>query len=296
MEINRRELKARARQAMAAAQPGFRRVTLLFLLLTSGVSIVVSALAPTDADALYGGDFLGLFLGLLVLLYTVVMSIGYKNWSLRVYRGREAGYGSLIDGFSMAGRVLLMEVLIFLRVFGWALLLSIPVGIVMVGAQSIEGIALSALVGYGAMYILLTVIMYRYALAPYLLLDRPELGPGAAVRDSVVLMKGWKWELFKLDLSFLGWYLLNALLGAAVYLAVLVPTLLPMLQQGITPQLVLTIWSGSVLAMVLSTLVQLPLDLWLQPYYEVSRAGFYQARQELEGAKAPPLFQEDTPW
>ena len=41
-------------------------------------------------------------------------------------------------------------------------------------------------------------------MAPYLLLDRPELGPGAAVRDSVVLMKGWKWELFKLDLSFLG--------------------------------------------------------------------------------------------
>ena len=88
-------------------------------------------------------------------------------------------------------------------------------------------------------------------------------------------------------------------MGAKVELAgrcMILLSALPMLQQGITPQLVLTIWSGSVLAMVLSTLVQLPLDLWLQPYYEVSRAGFYQARQELEGAKAPPLFQEDTPW
>ena len=61
-------------------------------------------------------------------------------------------------------------------------------------------------------------IMLRYAMAPYLLADYPDDGAGAAVRRSVEMMRGRKWELFKLYVSFLGWELLGVLLTLLAYL------------------------------------------------------------------------------
>lgn len=40
MEVNRRELKARARERIRASHPAFWKVTLVYLLLTSGVAAV----------------------------------------------------------------------------------------------------------------------------------------------------------------------------------------------------------------------------------------------------------------
>ena len=33
----------------------------------------------------------------------------------------------------------------------------------------------------------------------------PDDGPAAPIFRSAALMRGWKWDLFKLELSFLGW-------------------------------------------------------------------------------------------
>ena len=50
---------------------------------------------------------------------------------------------------------------------------------------------------------------YSYRLTPYLLADRPELSATEAIDESRRLMNGHKWEVFVLDLSFLGWGLLS---------------------------------------------------------------------------------------
>ncbi len=122
MELNRRELKAQARERMRETRPPFWLVTLVYLLLTTGVSTLADL---TGAAQLTfppsSGDTLPLFLYLLILLYTTVMNFGYQIWALRVYRRQQAGYGTLIDGFSMAGRVLLMELYIFGCTLCWAL-------------------------------------------------------------------------------------------------------------------------------------------------------------------------------
>ena len=52
---------------------------------------------------------------------------------------------------------------------------------------------------------------YAYAMTPYILLDNPELGANEAITKSKEMMKGYKWKLFCLDLSFIGWYLLTAI-------------------------------------------------------------------------------------
>lgn len=50
---------------------------------------------------------------------------------------------------------------------------------------------------------------YAYALVPYLLADHPEWSYQECIETSQNLMNGYKMELFLLDLSFIGWHILN---------------------------------------------------------------------------------------
>lgn len=97
--------------------------------------------------------------------------------------GKEIEFSDLFLGYKdflrIAGTLLLKTVYIFL----WTLCLFIP------------GIIKS----------------YSYGMTEYLLRDEPELGFNAAIEKSIRMMEGHKGELFALDLSFIGWYLLGAL-------------------------------------------------------------------------------------
>ncbi|MCK5811950.1 MAG: DUF975 family protein [Clostridiales bacterium] len=50
---------------------------------------------------------------------------------------------------------------------------------------------------------------YAYMMVPYLLADNPNLGYKEALRLSDEMTKGYKLDIFILDLSFIGWYLLG---------------------------------------------------------------------------------------
>ena len=292
MELDRRELKARARARMRESRPPFWLITLVYLLLTTGVSTLADL---TGAAQLTfppsSGDTLPLFLYLLILLYTTVMSFGYQIWALRIFRRQEAGYGALIDGFSMAGRVVLMELYIFCCTLCWALAFGIVGGLALVFLMEWLPPVLLVLLLYGAAFGISLWISYRYALAPFLLMDRPEAGPFAAVRESVAMMQGWKWEYFKLDLSFFGWYLLNFLLSLGVELTFILPAVLELLQATeVDPALLINGLELPWTAALLSTLVQAPLSLWLKPYVAIARAGFYQALVD-RPAPPPPVWE-----
>ncbi|MFR0614005.1 DUF975 family protein [Lactobacillus porci] len=71
---------------------------------------------------------------------------------------------------------------------------------------------------FAALWTLLLIIpgiikYYSYAMAPYILKDLLDAGkepaPTEAISKSKELMNGHKWELFVLELSFIGWYLLG---------------------------------------------------------------------------------------
>lgn len=80
-------------------------------------------------------------------------------------------------------RSMLVEIFTMLFTFLWALLFIIP------------GIVKS----------------YSYALAPYLAVEREDLDARACLDESQRLMDGHKWQLFILDLSFIGWMLVGIL-------------------------------------------------------------------------------------
>lgn len=59
---------------------------------------------------------------------------------------------------------------------------------------------------------------YAYRMVPYILSEEPDLEAEEAIRRSMDMTYGHKWSMFVLDLSFIGWYILGALmLGIGIF-------------------------------------------------------------------------------
>jgi uncharacterized membrane protein len=286
MEIDRKELKYRARQAMGLTRPSFWVVTLAYLLLTDGVStlidIVLTALGANGAA-------MSLFFTILLALYSTVLNFGYNLWSLWACRKLNPGLNALARGFSVVGSVLWMEVGIALRV----MLMSVPLAFAAaIAAVLLSDSPFSLILVFVVVGVATWVFLLSFALAPYLLADRPEDGADAAIHRSRELMRGWKWELFKLELSFFGWYVLQFVLSAVVILPFLWHAgFFELMFSGSAQSLYeqYTAITGQFLPALLGALVPLPLSLWLTPYQAVSRAEFYEARLQAQQASASPL-------
>ncbi len=287
--INRKDLKRQAREAMGLTSPKFWVVCLVYILLTTGVDGLLHLFSSPLGLEETAFSFFGFFCTVLFTLYSLVIQFGYNLWSLWAYRKLNPGMGSLIQGFSITGRVLVMELLIFLKVFAWVLLLALCITILILFIPSLPLYLLCLALVYVAMF----VIMLRYAMAPYLLADFPDDGAGAAVRRSVEMMWGRKWELFKLQFSFFGWYLLDIVLSGSVLVFFLVRS--GVLNAPITSDSILTYQSviSSAPAFFFSNLISLPLVLWLTPYTSVTQAGFYdticRTGRVSQSEQMPPL-------
>lgn len=284
MKIDRRVLKARAREAMGQTQPRFWAVALVYILLTTGVQIALSLLL----SALPGGTS-GIFLNILFFLYSTVILFGLRLWSLWAWRKLDPGMGALTQGFSIPGRVILMELFIFVRVFGWALLFILALSIFALPLSAVLAASPILYLPYaGALYVLIWVFMLRYNMAPYLLADRPDDGPSLAIRRSVEMMRGRKWELFKLQLSFLGWEVINWVLSLTVFFFLCAQAGLFQMPVGLDSLLLYQSVANGLVNVALSGLVTLPLSLWLLPYQEVAQAGFYEEIRQAGPAPGTP--------
>ena len=312
MEIDRHELKRQAREGMRLAQPPFWVVTFVYLLLTAGVEYLFSAIPGLALG--FGAFFLWIFL----MLYRTVVDFGLQLWALWTTRRLNPGLGALVQGFSVAGRVVLMEIMIALRLIGWSFLLSVCLlPLVMIAGTVWPAVTL---LGLGGVYVAIWVLMLRYALAPFLLADRPDDGAGAPIRRSVSLTQGWKWELFKLEFSFIGWFALSFVLSSAALVFCLwregffqalfafpvweFPSLVSeylLWQSGTSLELfnlgeqhvaLFNLYytvSNSLGAALAQDIATLPVLLFLLPYHTTARAGFYCHRLKLQQELAPPV-------
>ena len=64
---------------------------------------------------------------------------------------------------------------------------------------------------------------YSYSMTYYVLEDNPDLSGDKAIEESMRLMDGHKWELFRLHLSFIGWALLCIILPLGIGFLWLIP-------------------------------------------------------------------------
>lgn len=126
-----------------------------------------------------------LFVFLLLYLYTVVMGYGFSFYAMRTARGERQGASSLFDPLTMAGKVILLSLL------------------------------LTLLVGVGIGFFIVPGVLFYYStlLVPYVLLDHPEMSIFKAISAGWRMSKGHRVQLFTLEFSFIGWDLLGLLVS-----------------------------------------------------------------------------------
>ena len=209
--FNRVQLKAEAKSITKNAAVSAYVFTLIYLVITFVLSLILEfATGSTAAElsAIMEMDIpfptLGLsplmvtFISILISLVSMVLSAGYVIYTMGVRKGRVMPYATMFDGFTFVGKVIILQILVGIYVFLWSLLFFIP------------GI----------------IAGYRYRFALYNLCDNPQISPSEALRMSKAQTFGHKWELFVLDLSFLGW---NILCGFT--LGILSIWIMPYIQQ-----------------------------------------------------------------
>ena len=125
-----------------------------------------------------------------VILYLIVslviggaVSLGYAKFNLNLVNRTNP---DIRDLFSEMGRFkagFVMQFLTTLYIVLWTFLFIIP------------GIIAS----------------YSYRMAPYILMENPDMTASEAITASKEMMRGNKWRLFCLEFSFIGWSLLAAI-------------------------------------------------------------------------------------
>ena len=195
--LDRISLKQEARGIVRTARVSAYRFTLLLLAVTTVIDLVSNFVALDEETVweyslTYGVDlsFLVLhnafpamvvwFVSIVCALLLQVLSTGQVIYHLGIRRGEEMPYGCMLDGFSFAGKVILLSIVTYIYIFLWSLLFIVP------------GI----------------IAAYRYRFALYNLCENPEMGVMEAIRESKKQTYGFKGALFVLDLTFLGWKLL----------------------------------------------------------------------------------------
>lgn len=160
--------------------------------LVATIILVALALFFSSNDAINSyyqrvviNPFIGYSLTFVSLFVLLPLAVGYSN-SMRVLL--ETGDNRLANnsfslGFGNWLHVVWGMVLSTIYIFLWTLLLIIP------------GIIKS----------------YSYALTPYILVEHPEMSANEAIEESMRLMDGHKFDLFYLQLSFIGWAILSIL-------------------------------------------------------------------------------------
>ena len=135
--------------------------------------------------------------GTLLSIYALVcfiiggtVQLGYAKFNLALIDHKDAQVSDLFSQFHRFGSGFLLNLLTFVFVLLWTLLLIIP------------GI----------------IAAFSYSMAPYILYENPGMRPYDALRASKELMKGNKWRLFCLQFSFIGWSLLCTLTLGIGYL------------------------------------------------------------------------------
>lgn len=225
-------------------------------------------------------------------------NMGYLWCVLRMVRGERFGLDGLLEGFRHFGPVLRLSLLYsgyffligFLCFYPSMLLamltpLSAPMREVMepLMESSLHGTTITlddaamgavteAMMPILAVYAVVFLAVaapkfYRFRLAYYALLDDPKAGARAALRRSGALMKGSRMALFKLDVRFWWFYLLEGLVQALCYGDLIASSM------GI--QLPLPENSAYFLCYVMYLAAQMGLYLWARNHVECTYAAGY---------------------
>lgn len=238
------------------------------------VSVQLNDLVASILPSLGSLLAIGGGVALLTLLLQPFLILGQAKMGVNLYTGEKVGFHVLAIGWKGFWKTIGLNILTYLAVI-WPLLLVSALSALAMNLAS-QWLVNYALVGNDptfligllpAVYAVIMIVMFcvtiarafRYIPSIYLLAMHPD-GPLCKIMHrSRVIMKGNKWRIFRLALSFIGWILLNALFNCAVT-AVL----------AFVPATAAIPWLAPAVLFVLALITALPLTV----YQEVSIVAF----------------------
>ena len=313
VEYNRVQLKQAAKQAMRFQRPHPMLITLLCnIMINIGAQIVSQILGaasgantlaslytqamlryeePMDAIqyvllsvspqrlalALFVGGFIA---SIITSLWAGLMRTGYAGFCLNMARGRQPQTGALFSVFPQWAGVLLTLFLTGLFRGLWALLLGVGLFLAifiaaLLFAQLEALFVLVLLCAYIAFFLGLIWVTLRYAMVDFLIADQGITGLDA-IRESKRLMRGNTGKLFTLQLSFIGWYLLE---GIILSVAVAVGTAfgIGLFSSDFSdPTVAIAGTALGLVVLIAAAVIAIGIfNLWLTPYVTGSEALFY---------------------
>jgi len=226
-------LKAGARKLIFENSPKIFLISLIYVVLLAVISWLAfrlpGNLSMEDINSrLLSGEIpnlgmiytnfrpIGFFLALLLFLFQPVLDVGFISYCLKINRSKSTEFKDLFNGFLFFSKVVSIFLITTFMIFLWSLLLIIP------------GIVAS----------------YRYRMAYYILLDDPGKGALQCISESKLMMYGNKLDLLIIDISFIGWYIIDF----TVFVLIPLPIAIPIV------------------------------SIWLSPYLGLTRVGFYEDR------------------
>ena len=291
MGYDRIRIKTNAKDIVRQASPRPWGVTLLLWFLLADLT-ALSAL-PLMATGLFSAPvgsrppllsvLLGILLGVGLVLLSLILHAGYASYALHLWRQEpSAGFADLLLGFFAVPQILDLWVRLMVYTLLWAApgvaLLAWLIHLA-AGADPSPMLIwlLPAVTVLFSLYMLERVS--RYTLALFALMDKPEAGAPAAIDRSKQLMSGRRVDLLVFLLSFLGWWLVTALVAGLFFLLGFLLVALLLAAQSNPTQIFTLLLPFQLFGLAAA----MPMLLWLTPYMGTAFAGFYAA------ACAPPF-------
>ena len=208
--------------------------------------------------------------GLVLLLWAIVIlviggatTLGYAKYNLNLVDDKNPKLKDIFSQYDRLGTGFGMQFFRGLFTFLWSLLFVIP------------GIIAS----------------YSYYMTPFILCERPDMTSREAIRESKELMRGNKWRLFCLEISFIGWELLASGVMGVVIMLIMTPMIMA---DGASADAIIV--PVLVILLVVLIIFVIVLSLTLSPYITASIAVFYREISEGRYSNLHVELEGDVTW
>jgi uncharacterized membrane protein len=173
------DYRAAARESLS----GNWKTSVIVMLMIWGITILLSTvIGLLSLDSEWLGNTLNVIVSILLIL---PLQWAFANALLQLVRGDNNITENTKQSFKTNYRTFVLTYLLMIII-----LLGIGVVTLLIG---------------------IFILNYAYRMVPYIIQEYPELSPREALKLSREMMRGHKWNLFVLDLTFIGWILLTIL-------------------------------------------------------------------------------------
>lgn len=176
--LSRKELKTKAKESLS----GHWVDAIGIILLLSVIPIIGVGLVEVISHILSLNEGIRVTLEQIVsILISGLLTMGYTNFFLKISRDEDVEISELWSKTHMFIPFIVVSILVTVFTTLWTLLLIIP------------GI----------------IAAFSYSFVYYVMLDNEEMSAMKVIKESKRILKGHKFDLFVLQLSFIGWSILG---------------------------------------------------------------------------------------